>query len=665
MAAISTRESVPRVMWTPTKRDVERSEMTRFMRFVEQKYHALPMSTYDELHSWSVTNSDQFWMALWKFIGIKASVQPVQAYDDITKFPGCKFYPGALMNFAENMLKFRDDRPAIIWQCDSSSKNRTITYKQLYDRVSIFAQALKVARVKVGDRVVGFIPNIPDAVVAMLAATSMGAIWSSCSPDFGVQGVMDRFGQIEPVVLFTTTGYFFKGKRVDMMDRLKQIVSSLKTLKKIVFVPYTEGIDFKLDIRPIKNGIHLIDFVKSIEPNEIEFEQLPFDHPVYIMYSSGTTGLPKCIVQGPGVLINHMKEMTLHCNATRDDKIFYYTTTGWMMWNWLFSALSIGATVVCWEGNPCYPEWDSLWEMAERTGLTLFGTSAAYLQAIMNAGCEPGAKFDLQKLRTICSTGSPATEVVFDYVYSKIKSDVQFASISGGTDLNGCFALGCPILPVHLGELQCLGLGLDVAILDDDGKSVENTMGELCCRKPFPSGPLFFWNDKGDVKFKDAYFMHYENTWRHGDYAKVTPRGGMIIYGRSDATLNAGGIRIGTADIYRVVDETIVEVVDSVIVGLQVGRIGGDEIRVVLFVKMKEGSTLTPQLQQKIRMRVRDACSPRHVPNDIIVCPDIPYTISGKKVELSVKKALEGRPIKNSSALRNPESLAFYQNVKL
>ena len=360
-----------------------------------------------------------------------------------------------------------------------------------------------------------------------------------------------------------------------------------------------------------------------------------------------------------------MKEMILHCNIKRDDKVFYYTTTGWMMWNWLMSALSVGATVVVWEGNPCYPEWDSLWKMAEETKLTLFGTSAAYLQGIMNAGCEPGKKFNLSKLRTIASTGSPATDVVFNYVYTKIKPDVQFASISGGTDLNGCFALGCPISPVYMGELQCLGLGLDVAIYDDDGQSIVDQKGELCCRKPFPSGPLFFWNDEDGKRYKSAYFEEYENTWRHGDFAKITTRGGMIIYGRSDATLNAGGIRIGTADIYRVVDETIKEVRDSVVVGLQVGKIGGDEVKVVLFVMMAEGYKLTPKLRRTIQERIRDGCSLRHVPNVVRECPDIPYTISGKKVELAVKKVLEGRNVKNASALRNPESLAFYKQLNL
>ena len=665
MASLTKRNEMPKKMWTPSANDVENSEMTRFMRFVEQNYNAPPMSTYHELHRWSVTEYSSFWMALWKFIDVKASIQPVAAYDDVTKFPGCKFYPGALMNFAENMLKYRDDRTAIIFQCDSSVRAKKITYRELYDSVSKFAAALKRSKVKCGDRVAGFIPNIPESVVAMLAATSMGAIWSSCSPDFGIQGVMDRFGQIEPTVLFTTTAYFYKGKRVDLMGKVKDITKQIKSLKKVVFVPYTEGTEYKIGIQHIKNGVHLVDFLEGIEAQEIEFEQLPFDHPVYIMYSSGTTGLPKCIVQGPGVLINHMKEMILHCNIKRDDKVFYYTTTGWMMWNWLMSALSVGATVVVWEGNPCYPEWDSLWKMAEETELTLFGTSAAYLQAIMNAGCEPGKKFNLSNLRTIASTGSPATDVVFNYVYTKIKPDVQFASISGGTDLNGCFALGCPILPVYMGELQCLGLGLDVAIYDDDGRSIVNKKGELCCQKPFPSGPLFFWNDPENKRYQGAYFEEYANIWRHGDFAKITKRGGMIIYGRSDATLNAGGIRIGTADIYRVVDETIKEVRDSVIVGLQVGKIGGDEVKVVLFVMMSEGNTLTSKLKRNIQDRIRNACSPRHVPNVILECPDIPYTISGKKVELAVKKVLEGRPVKNSSALRNPDSLAFYKNVKL
>ncbi|EEY62505.1 acetoacetyl-coenzyme A synthetase [Phytophthora infestans T30-4] len=561
--------------------------------------------------------------------------------------PGAKFFPGARLNFAENLLRFRDDRPAIIFKAETSNQETVISYKALYERVAKLSARLAEMGIVAGDRVAAFIPNIPEAIIAMLATTSLGAIWSSCSPDFGAQGVLDRFAQITPKVVFTTDGYFYKGNRIDIFPQLKTIIDELPTIRSAVYYD---------------RFIH-----EAVEPvkDSIPFAQLPFDHPVYVMYSSGTTGLPKCLVQGPGVVLNHLKELAIHLNIRREDRVFYYTTTGWMMWTWLVSSLGIGATIVLFDGNPLYPSTDALWKYAQDVGVTVFGTSARYLAAVMDSGCVPGKKFDLSKLKLITSTGSPASTNIFKFVYEGIKSDVQFASISGGTDLNGCFALGCTNLPVCDSELQTRGLGLDVRIFTDDGQEITQEQGELVCKQPFPSMPLYFWNDDSGAKYHDAYFDTFPDIWKHGDFAEVTKSGGVIIYGRSDATLKPGGVRIGTADIYKVL-EKMEEVADSVVVGQSYTlNDGTPDVRILLFVVMAEGHECTSAFQKKVRQRIRDQTSPRHMPGMVVACPAIPHTVSGKKVELTVKKIIDGHAVTNKNALQNPESLDWFEEFAM
>ncbi|RHY88829.1 hypothetical protein DYB35_002842, partial [Aphanomyces astaci] len=620
----------------------------------------LSLVSVHDLWQWSVDNLSHFWAATWEYTGMVSSAPHTQVIQDETKMPGAKFFPGARLNFAENLLRHRDDRTALVFKSETSNQAIRITYNQLYDQVAALSQRLRQLGVAVGDRVVGYMPNTPDTVVAMLAATSVGAVWSSCSPDFGKNGVLDRFAQITPKVVFATDGYFYKGKRIDTLPGLKDILHELPT---VVLFRYTIGPTYDLDLSALPNAQYVDHFLAELNAPvqfPIQFEQLPFDHPVYIMYSSGTTGLPKCIVQGPGVLLNHLKEHMLHLNVSRDDVVFYYTTTGWMMWNWLVSGLAVGATVVLFDGNPLYPGASALWQFAEEVGMTVFGTSARYLAAVMDSGCKPGKEFNLSKLKMIASTGSPASTNIFNFVYSDISADVQFASISGGTDLNGCFALGCSNLPVYNGELQVRGLGLDVAIYNDNGDALLQSQGELVCLKPFPSMPLYFYGDTDGSKYFGAYFDVFPNVWRHGDFAEITAHNGMVLYGRSDATLNPGGVRIGTADIYKVVEQ-IKDVADSVIVGQDYTLSDGTpDVKIVLFVVLAEGVSLTAELQKRIASKIRTETSPRHVPGLIVACPDIPYTVSGKKVEIAVKRVLGGKTITNASALRNPESLAWF-----
>jgi acetoacetyl-CoA synthetase len=532
----------------------------------------------------------------------------------------------------------------------------TISYDELYTLVARMAKYMRENGVTVGDRVAGFMPNRTETVIAMLAATSIGAIWSSCSPDFGFKGVMDRFGQIEPKVLITCDGYYFKGKPQDSLGRVSEVVAKIESIEKVVVVPFVAG---KPEIGDLPKSI-LWDDALTNDADEIEFEQLPFDHPLYIMYSSGTTGVPKCIVHGAGgTLIQQMKEMQLHCDMTREDVIFYFTTCGWMMWNWLVSALSIGAEVVLFDGNPNYPTMDVLWKMAEELKVTVFGTSAKYLSLCEKEELNPGRDFDLSALRTVCSTGSPLSEEGFRWVYSAIKKDVQLASICGGTDILSCFMLGSPIDPVYEGEIQKRGLGMKVEAWDDDGNPVEGEKGELVCTAPFPSMPIYFWKDEDDEKYLDAYFREYPGVWRHGDYMEVTQSGGVIVYGRSDATLNPGGVRIGTAEIYRQV-ETLEEVVESLVIGQE----WEDDVRVVLFVRLRDGLELDDELTKRIRTQIRQNTTPRHVPAKVIQVPDIPRTISGKLVEIAVRKIVHGEAVKNQDALANPEALEYYRDLE-
>ena len=507
-----------------------------------------------------------------------------------------------------------------------------------------------------GDRVGGFMPNMIEAVVAMLATASIGAVWSSCSPDFGIKGVLDRFGQIAPKIIFTADGYFYGGKTFDSLERIAGIVKDLPATEKVVVVPYTRE---RADIDAVPHAIHYQDFISPEEGLNATFEQVPFGHPLYIMYSSGTTGKPKCMVQSHGgILLHQLKEHILHTDVTREDRIFYFTTCGWMMWNWLVCALGVGATVVLYDGSPFYPNPEALWKMAEEEKLTVFGTSARYITALEQAQARPGTNQDLSALRAVLSTGSPLPVDGFEYVYREIKKDLQLASISGGTDINGCFALGNPIGAVYPGQLQCRGLGMKVQAYDDQGRAVIEQTGELVCEAPFPSMPIYFWDDPDGEKYLNAYFRRYPGVWCHGDFIKITAQNGVVIYGRSDATLNPGGVRIGTADIYTAV-ETIPEVTDS----LAVGQDWENDIRVILFVKMVEGYEMTDDIKNRIKKVIRDNTSPRHVPSKIIEVADIPYTINMKKVELAVRNIIHGKPVTNKDALANPQSLDLYEDL--
>ena len=643
------------MLWKPSDESIRQSNMYRFMQFINSKYNQ-KFTQYMPLYAWSVRNIPDFWASLWEFADIIHSKPYDQVVDDLAKMPGAHWFSGAHLNFAENLLRHRDGQTALIFKGEGQSSVK-ITYAQLYDEVARIAKSLRAMGIKPGDRVVGFLPNMPHAIIAMLAATSIGAIWSSCSPDFGIKGVLDRFGQIQPRVIFTADGYFFKGKKVDSLERMASILKELRSIERVVVVPYTESAP---DIRGLPNAVHWADFRAREDGLQIRFEQLPFEHPLYIMYSSGTTGLPKCMVQSAGgILVHHLKELMLHTNLTRSDTIFYFTTCGWMMWNWLTSSLAVGATLVLFDGNPFHPHPGALWEMAQDEKITVFGTSAGYIAALMNTGVTPGRQYDLKPLRAVLSTGSPLSVEGFEFVYRDVKSDLQLASIAGGTDLNGCFALGNPTGPVYAGELQCRGLAMDVHAFDAEGHPVINQHGELVCCKPFPSMPIYFWDDPEGKKYRGAYFYVYPNVWRHGDFISINERGGVVIYGRSDATLNPGGVRIGTAEIYSVV-ALMPEIVDSLVIGQN----WKNDVRVILFVKLPEGEQVTEALRQKIRDTIRNLASPRHVPAKIIAVPGIPYTLNMKKVEMAVKKVMDGEPVLNKDALGNPEVLDFYANIK-
>ncbi len=640
-------------MWKPSVEQIERSQMFEFKEFINTR-HGLNLDSYTDLHDWSVDNIHEFWAFAWEFFDIIHTQPYTQVVDDVSEMPGAKWFTGARLNFAENLLRRRDDKTALIFKGESQPV-RKLTYAELYSEVAKTAAALRTAGVEKGDRVAGFVPNMPESIIAMLATTSIGAIWSSSSPDFGIKGVLDRFSQIEPKVLFAANGYFYNGKFHDSLEKLKGILHDLPSVEKVVVIPYS---DEDPDICIISNSILFSDFIDN-DDEEIEFEQLPFDHPLYIMYSSGTTGLPKSIVHGTGgTLLQHLKELQLHCDLCEQDTIFYFTTCGWMMWNWLVSSLVTGASLVLYDGAPFFPDANAMWKMAEELGITVFGTSAKFIAGSEAAGNKPISTNDLSNVRLILSTGSPLMEENFDYIYRDVKKDVQLASISGGTDIVSCFAGGSPMLPVYRGELQCSGLAMDVDAFDHKGKSSRNAKGELVCKKAFPSMPIYFWNDPDGQKYHNAYFDKFENIWYHGDYIEINDHGGVTIFGRSDATLNPGGVRIGTAEIYRVVEQ-MAEVADSLVVGVQSN---GDE-QVALFLKMDEGAILNDNLINQIKSSIRANCSPRHVPSIIKSVEDIPYTISGKKVELAVKKIIHGEEVTNKDALANPEALECFKDI--
>jgi len=624
------------------------------MNVVNQRF-GLSLSEYTDLYQWSVDHMPDFWATLSDFVEIKYTASYDQVVDDPNKMPGAKWFSGARLNFAENLLRYRDEQIALIFRGENHER-RLVTYAELYDEVARLVKSLKDLGIQPGDRVTGFMPNMPETIMAMLAATSLGAVWSSCSPDFGINGVLDRFGQIKPRVLFTADGYWFKGKQLDSLERISHIIQQIPSIEKVVVVPYAVE---KPDISTIPNAVHYGEF-KSVESDpSVAFVQLPFEHPVYIMYSSGTTGLPKCMVQSAGgVLINQLKEHILHTDLKREDTIFYFTTCGWMMWNWLTCALGVGATLVLYDGNPFHPEPGALWQMAQDEKITIFGTSAGYIAALMNSGVNPGEIYDLTTVRSVLSTGSPLSIEGFDFIYRTVKKDLQLASISGGSDINGCFVLGNPMGPVYSGEIQCRGLGMKVEAFDDQGNAVVNQLGELVCTAPSPSMPIYFWDDPDHKKYHAAYFDVYPNVWRHGDFIEIRDNGGVVIYGRSDATLNPGGVRIGTAEIYRQVEQ-FPEIEDSLVIG----QAWKNDIRIVLFVKLSEGNSLSLALEKAIRRTIRKNASPRHVPAKMLAVSDIPYTLNMKKVELAVKKVVEGEPVLNKDALINPESLNYFKDL--
>ena len=644
--------NIARPIWEPSKERIERANLSRFIRFVQPNHQEV--TDHASLYDFSIRQPEEFWRAVWEFCGIRSSGDFEPVLVDGDKMPGARWFPGVRLNFAQNLLRHKDDRIALIARNEWGHK-REITYTQLHDEVGRLAHALREAGVVAGDRVAGFMPNIPETVIAMLAATSLGATWSSCSPDFGINGVVDRFGQIAPKVLFTADAYPYGGKSFDCLAKIRDVLAKIPSIEKLVVVPYS-GAALKLD--GIANAVAWPDFVGT-EPRELDFVQTAFDHPLYVMYSSGTTGVPKCIVHGAGgTLIQHLKELVLHTDLKREDKIFYYTTCGWMMWNWLVSSLAVGASLVLYDGSPSHPDATTLWDLIDEVGISVFGTSAKWIAASEKAGIKPRETHKLITLKTILSTGSPLADESFDYVYRDVKDRLLLASISGGTDIISCFALGSPLLPVYRGELQCRGLGLRVEILDDAGKPLRGEKGELACTAPFPAMPVGFWNDPHGEKYHNAYFSKVPNVWCHGDHALLTEHDGIVIYGRSDAVLNPGGVRIGTAEIYRQVEQ-LPEVLESIAVGQE----WDNDVRVILFVRLREGHALDEALCDRIKQQIRANTTPRHVPAKILQVADIPRTISGKITEIAVRETNHGRPVKNTDALGNPQALNNFRDL--
>ncbi len=639
-------------LWTPSPQRIAGSNLTAFTKFVAERY-GFTARDYAELHAWSCREREQFWQAIWEFCGVVGSTQGDTILIDRERMPGARWFPEARLNFAENLLRQRDHAIAIVFRGEDQVKSQ-VTWAELYAEVSRLAQALSAQGVKPGDRVAAYLPNLPGAVIGMLATASLGAVWSSCSPDFGVQGVLDRFGQIEPKVLLAVDGYFHLGKAVDVLPRVAQIAAQLPSVKKVVVVPYTRGTP-ALD--GIAYAVSVHDFMAPYQPRDIPFERLPFDHPLYILYSSGTTGVPKCIVHGAGgTLLQHLKEHQLHTDVKPGERLFYYTTCGWMMWNWLVSGLASRATLMLYDGSPFVRRARVLWDYAESENITIFGTAAKYIDAIAKLNLAPAVTHQLPHLKALLSTGSPLAPESFDYVYRNIKSDLHLASISGGTDIVSCFALGNPAAAVWRGEIQAPGLGLKVEVFDDAARPLQGEKGELVCSAPFPSMPLGFWNDSDGSKYHAAYFDKYPGVWRHGDYLEYTAHGGLIIYGRSDAVLNPGGVRIGTAEIYRQV-----ELLDEVVESLAIGQDWNNDVRVILFVRLREDLALDDTLINKIKQQIRDNTTPRHVPDKVLQVADIPRTRSGKIVELAVRNVVHNLPVRNNEALANPEALQWFR----
>ena len=642
-----------RMLWQPTEEQLSTSQMTQFIEFLKDQYE-LTVNEYNDLHSWSINNRGDFWQSVIDFCGIIYHQEPSAQLIDEGHMIDASWFPGMTLNFAENLLKHRGDDTAIVFESESAHV-KSLSFNQLNQQVAQVQQQLKKCGVGVGDRVAGFLPNIPETIVAMLATTSLGAVWSSTSPDFGINGVVDRFGQIEPKVLFSVNAYEYNGKTHDCLPKVSQIVDQIDSIEHTVIIEFCD----QADELPTGTTTYA-EWLSGSNPElAVEFTPVPFDHPLYVLYSSGTTGKPKCIVHRTGgILLQHVKELMLHANVAEGKRLFYFTTCGWMMWNWMASTLATGASLVLFDGSPFYPNGNRLFDLIDRHDITHFGTSAKWISAVEKAGIVPRESHRLEHLETIFSTGSPLMPESFDYVYRDVKADVCLSSISGGTDICSCFALGNSNLPVYAGQLQCLGLGLAVKVLDENQQSILGLPGELACDQAFPSMPVYFWHDPNHEKYQAAYFDKYDNIWCHSDRAEITPQGGMIIYGRSDTTLNPGGVRIGTAEIYRQV-EALPEITESIVVGQE----WQDDTRVVLFVVMQEGFALDEALQQKIRQAIRQNTTPRHVPAKIIAVSEIPKTISGKIVELAVRDVIHGKPVANTDALANPEALELYRDL--
>ena len=633
-------------LWTPGPERAAQTNLARFWRLAEAR-SGRKLAAYADLHRWSVEHCEDFWTLVWDFGHVRGE-PGLRRLTNRERMPGATWFPEGRLNFAQNLLHSRDALLAIAFWGEDQVKRR-LSHRELHDLVARLAQALRAAGVAKGDRVAGYLPNLPEAVAAMLATASIGAIWSSCSPDFGVQGVLDRFGQIEPKVLFCADGYFYGGRAFDSLDKVREILPRLPSVRQCVVIPYAGGSG--------SAGTVLADFIAPYQAAEIAFEQVGFNHPLYILFSSGTTGVPKCIVHGSGgTLLQHLKEHLLHTDVRPGDRLFYFTTLGWMMWNWLASGLASGAALLLYDGSPFVGRGRILFDFAEEEGMTHFGTSAKYIDAIAKVGLKPSETHRLEKLRALLSTGSPLAPEGFDYVYANVKQDLCLASISGGTDIVSCFVLGNPMGPVWRGEIQAKGLGMAVEVFDEDGRPVRGAKGELVCTRPFPSMPVAFWNDPDGAKYRAAYFEKYPGVWCHGDWCEETAHGGLIIYGRSDAVLNPGGVRIGTAEIYRQV-ESLEEVAESIVIGQE----WEGDVRVVLFVKLQDGATLDEALAARIRQRIRANTTPRHVPAKIVQVADIPRTRSGKIVELAVRDVVHGRAVKNLEALANPEALEQFR----
>ncbi len=647
-------------LWIPSKDEVRDANLTRFISFVNQKYSA-GIKTYSDLHGWSVGNIPDFWSAIWDYVDVISSRRYEKVVDDLNRFPGAKWFLGARLNFAQNLLRYDDDQTALICRSETGVSSR-LSYSALRDEVARVAAWLRQKGVQSGDRIAGYLPNIAHAPIAMLAATSIGAVWACCGSELGPNAVLDRLGQIRPKVLFAVDGYVYKGRKFDLVPNVEKIVACVSSINNVVMVPNTGG---RIELDRIS---HSVDFneLSHTKPEQIQFAQLPADHPAYIMFTSGTTGKPKCMVQsGAGVLLNHLKEIVLHADLKRSDRVTYIASPSWMMWNWLMSCLTVGSTIVLYDGNPTFPDWNVMWRLVEEEKLTFLGCSASYINYLMSVSAEPGKSHNLSSLREISQTGSPLSTEGFEWVYKHVKTDLHLNSISGGTDINGCFAGGVPTQPVYAGELQAPGLGMKINVYDEDGDPIVDSLGELVCEMPVPSMPLYFWDDPDNKRYREAYFDYYrskgKNVWRHGDFVVFhSDTGGITFQGRSDAVLKISGVRIGTSEIY-----SVMEKLDGVADSLAVAQSWKDDQRIVLFVKPAPGHHVSEELKEKIRKLLRQEASPKHVPAVIVEVPDIPYTFNMKKVETAVANIVNDRPVANLDAISNPECLEFFKRVAM